>query len=89
MLLPIKTILTPLGESRSLVVRRSHALERWLRAETQLNEFELVMWKYFEMGHAQPVTISEFKRPCNEFYFLSMQAFTKESSATSEFNVVL
>ena len=63
------------------------ALERSLRAKSLFNEFTVAMWKYFEMGHTEPVPASELKRPCNEVYNLPMHTVRKESS-TSKVRVV-
>ena len=79
----MKTNVTLLGESRSLAVRRFKALEHSLRAKPQFNEFSITMRKYFEMGHAEFVPVSELKRPCNEVYYLPMHTARKESSTTS------
>ena len=84
----MKADVTLLGESRSLAVRRFKALEHSLRARSQFDEFTVVMRKYFDMGHAEPVPVSEFKRPCNESYYLLMHAVRKESSTTSKVRVI-
>ena len=86
--LPMKTDVTPLGESRSLAVKRFKALERSLRVKSQFNEFALAMQECFEMGHAEPVPTSESKRPCSKVYYLPMHAVRKESSTTSKVIVV-
>ena len=65
-LLPMKTDVTPLGDSRCLALRRFNALERSLRAKCQYDEFTVTMRQYFEMVHAELVHTSELKRPCNE-----------------------
>ena len=84
----MKTDVTPLGESRSLAVRRFKALERLLRAKSQYDEFTVAMREYFEMGHTEPVPTSELKRPCNEVYYLPMHVVRKESSTTSKVHVI-
>ena len=88
MLLPMKTDVTPLGESRSLAVRRFKAFKCSLRAKCQFNEFAVTMREYFEMGHAEPVSVSELKRQCNEVYYFLMHTVRKESSTTSKVRVV-
>ena len=84
----MKTDVTPLGESRSLAVRRFKALECLLRTKSQFNDFAGAMREYFEMGHAEPVPASELKTPCNEVYYLPMHAVRKESSTTSNVRAV-
>ena len=86
--LPMKTDVTPLGESRSLAVRRFKALERWLRAKSNLAEIVVVTREYFDMGHAEPVCASDLERPCNEVYYVPMHGVRKESRTTSKVCVV-
>ena len=86
--LPMKTNVTPLGESRSLAVMRFKALERSLRARSQFEEFVVAMREYFDMGHTEPVPGSDLERPCNEVYYPPMHAVRKESSTTSKVRVV-
>ena len=85
----MKTDVTPLGDSRSLAVKRFKALKHSLRVKSQFNEFTFAMQKYFEMDHGEPVPASELKRPCNEVYYLPMHAVKKKSSTTSKVFVVL
>ena len=58
--LPRRPDAKPLGESRSLTVRRFLSLERSLRAKDQFQEFRSVIEEYFEMDHANlfPLQIS-------------------------------
>ena len=63
----ISTNVTPLGESRSLAVRRFKAFERLLRAKSQLNKYILAMREYFQMGHAHPFPHQNWKGPATRF----------------------
>ena len=56
--LPMKTDVTPPGESTSLAVKRFKALECSLRAKSQFNEFTVTIREYFEMDYAEPVPVS-------------------------------
>ena len=86
--LPMKMDVTPLGESRSLVVKRFKVLKRSLRAKSQFDEFTVVMREYFKMGHTEPVPALELRRPCNEVYYLPMHAVRRESSTTCKVCVI-
>ena len=87
-MLSMKTDVTLLGESRTLAVRRFKAFELSLRAKSLFDEFTVALLEYYEMGQAEPVHISELKRPCNQVYYLLMHAVQKESSTTSKVHVV-
>ena len=87
-LLPMKTDVTPLGESKSLVIRRFTALKRSLRVKSQFKDFAIAMREYFEMGHTEPVPASELKRSCNEVYYLPMHVVRKECSTRSKVHIV-
>ena len=86
--LPIKDNVIPLGESRSLAVRRLKTLERSLRSRSQFKEFADAVDEYLEMGHAELVPVSDLAKPCSEVYYFPMHAVRKESSSTTKVRVV-
>ena len=80
--------MNPLGESRSLAVRRFLTLERSLRSKNCFEDFSAVIEEYFEMGHAEPVPLSDLELPCNRVFYLPMHAVVKESSSTTKIRAV-
>ena len=84
----MKTDVTPLGELRSLAIKRFKFLERSLSVRSQLDEFTITMHEYYEMDHAEPVPASELERPCNEVYYLPMHTVRKESSTTNKVRII-
>ena len=70
----MKNDVTPLGESRSLVVKQFKALERSLRARSQSKEFADAVQEYFDMRHAELIPVADLSKPYNENYdFLCTQ----------------
>ena len=86
--LPRRPDAKPLGESRSLTVRRFLSLERSLRAKDQFQEFSNVIKEYFEMDHAELVPPADLERPREEVFYLPMHAAVKESSSTTKIRAV-
>ena len=86
--LPRKVDVNPLGESRSLAVRRFLTLERSLRSKNCFEDFSAIIEEYFEMGHAEPVPLSDLELPCNRVFYLPMHAVVKESSSTTKIRAV-
>ena len=86
--LPIKADTIPLGESRSLAVKRFESLERSLRAGARLEEFVNALKDYFDQDHAEPVPAKELGKPSNQLYYIPMHVVRKESSTTSKVLVV-
>ena len=83
-LLPKKTDAKPLGESRSQAVRRFLSLKHALRAKGQFKEFAAVMGEYFDLGHAEPVSVSDLEKPQHEVFYLPMHLVHKDSSTTTK-----
>ena len=86
--LPMKEGVPPLGESRTMAVRRFKTLERSLRSKFKFEEFAMALQEYFEMGHAELVPEPDLRKPPEEVYYLPMHAVRKESSVTSKLRVV-
>ena len=82
--LPMRSHARPLGESRSLAVRRFLSLERSMRAKQQFQDFAAVMGEYFDMGHAEAVPDSDLDKPCDRVFYLPMHAVRKDSSSTTK-----
>ena len=61
--LHIKNDVTPLSESRSLLVKWFKALERSLKFRSQSKEFANAVQEYFDMGHAELVPAAELSKP--------------------------
>ena len=86
--LPLKTDATPLGESRSLAVKRFESLERSLRAGARFEEFADANREYIDQGHAEPVPVKEFGKSSNQTYYFPMHVVRKETSTSSRVRVV-
>jgi len=78
----------PLGESRSLAVRRFLSLERSLRCKDQFQGLGDVIEEYFEMGHAELVPEADLNKPCKDVFYLPMHAVVKDSSTTTKVRAV-
>ena len=46
------------------------------------------MDEYFDPGHAEPIPISDMKKPPHEVFYLLMHAVYKDSSSTTKIRVV-
>ena len=86
--LQIKEGTTPLRESRSQVIKRFLSLESTLHSKAQFDEFKEVMEEYFEMDHAEPVPMTDMKKPFNEIYYLPMHIIRKEDCITSKLRII-
>ena len=86
--LPKKSDTRPIGESRSQAVRRFLSLERSLQSKNQFAEFEAVMKEYIDMGHAEPVPLSDLEKPQHQVFYLPMHAVHKDSSTTTKIRAV-
>ena len=86
--LPRKPDVKPLGESRSLAVRRFLSLECTLHSKGRFQDLSQVMEEYFEMGHAEAVPKADLDKPCEDVFYLPMHAVVKESSTTTKFRAV-
>ena len=84
--LPMKLERTPLGESRSLAVKRFLSLERALRSKDEFEQFAHVMQEYFTMGHVEPV--EDLNKSCQDVYYLPMHVVKSETSSTSKIRIV-
>ena len=87
--LPRKENAVPLGESRSLPVRRFLRLERSLQVGGKFDEFSGVIEEYFQEGHAEPVLSAELDKPRKDTFYLPMHAAYKVSSTTTKLPVVI
>ena len=85
-LLPMKLERTPLGESRSLAVKRFLSLERALQSKDEFEQFAHVMQEYFAMGHVEPV--EDLNKSCQDVYYLPMHVVKSETSSTSKIHIV-
>ncbi len=83
--LPRKSDTKPLGQSRTLAVRRFLSLERSLRAKNQFPEFSKVMVEYLQMNHVELVPTADLKRLFRES---SDACREKESSSTTKIRAV-
>ena len=68
-------------------VRRFLSLERSLHSKGQFEDFNAVMTKYSEMGHAEAVPAIDLKKPTQVFY-LPMHSVRKELSTTTKLRAV-
>ena len=86
--LPKKTGASPLGETRSMAVRRFLSLERSLHSKGNFHSFDDVINEYFQQSHAEPVPSKDLMKTCKEVFYLPMHAVYKDSSSTSKLRVV-
>lgn len=86
--LPKKPGAKPLGESRSQAVRRFLSFERSLHSRGHFQEFEAVMDKYFQAGHAELVPKADSEKSTHCVFYLPMHAVRKESSTTTKVQAV-
>ena len=63
-------------------------VERSLQTKGQLKEFTNTVCKHFDMGHVEPVPMSENMKPDVKVYYFPMQAVRKEESTTSKVRVI-
>ena len=80
--LPKKTVVMPLGESRSLAVRRFLWLECSLQSKDQFQGLSDVIEENFEMGHAEFVPEADLNKPCKDVFYLLMHAVVESSTTT-------
>ena len=78
----------PIGESRSQAMRRFISLECSLRSKNQFEDFKKFMDEYFDIGHTEPIPISDMEKPPHEVFSLPMHAVYKDSSSTTKTRVV-
>ena len=82
------------GSHSFICVRLGHnayhvlTLERSLRSKNCFEDFSAIIEEYFEMGHAEPVPLSDLELPCNRVFYLPMHAVVKESSSTTKIRAV-
>ena len=86
--LPRKPHVDPLGESRSIAVKRFLTAERSLKANGRSREFHDSVMEYFDLDHAEPVPASELTKPWEDVFYMPMHAVMKASSTTSQLRVV-
>ena len=86
--LPKKPHAPPLGESRTLAVRRFLCLERSLRAKGEFDAVESVIKEYFVLKHAEPVPTADLDAPPGSVFYLPMHVVKKESSTTTKIRAV-
>lgn len=86
--LPRRPDAKPLGESRSLSVRRFLSLERSLRTKGQFQDFAEVIDEYLQLNHAELVPTADLERPREDVFYLPMHAVVKESSSTTKIRAV-
>ena len=86
--LPRRTDVEPLGESRSLAVRRFVSIERSLHSKGKFQDLKNVVEEYFELDHAEPVPEADLDKPCKDVFYLPMHIVVKESSTTSKIRAV-
>ena len=78
----------PLGESRSIAVRRFLALERSLKSKKQFEGLDEVIKEYFRLSHAEEVPLADLHKPREDVFYLPVQAVVKESSSTTKIRAV-
>ena len=86
--LPRKLNMPSIGESRSQAVRRFLYLERALSKKGLSGQFNDVMSEYFEMGHAEPIPVTDLNKPPSQVFYLPMHIVQKESSSTTKIRAV-
>ena len=74
----------PLGESRSLAVRRFFCSEPSLWCKNQVEDFKSVIQECFSMGHTKPVSVADLEKPREDVFYLPMHAVVKRWSITTK-----
>ena len=88
-LLPTKTGVTRLGESRMKAIKRFINPERLLQSRGTFKEFVNVVQDYFELNHAEPVPTDELeKKHARISTTFPRTLYRKEDSTTSKIRVV-
>ena len=86
--LPIQPHAKPLGESRSLAMRRFLSMERSLQVKNQFQPLVEVIDEYFEKGHAELVPDSDLEKARDRVFYLPMLTVRKDSSTTTKIRAV-
>ena len=76
--LPRKLNIPSIGESESQAVRRCLHLKQALSKKGLFGQFNEVMSEYFEMGHAEPVPVTDLNKPLSQVFYLPMHIVRKE-----------
>ena len=82
--LPHKVNTPVIGESRSQAVRSFLHLEKSLSVKGLFKQFNDVINKYFDEGHAEPIPVADLKKTPSEVFYLPMHIVQKESSTTTK-----
>ena len=86
--LPMKKEMKPLGELRSMAIKRLLSLKQSLQSKEQFDKLANAMQEYFDMDHAELVPSNEISKPHAESYYLPMHVVWKEDSSTSKLQIV-
>ena len=86
--LPRRVNASTIGEFRSQVIRRFVYIERLLSSKGLSGQFNDVIREYFDMGHAEPVLESDFKKSAYQVFYLPIQIVQRDSSTTTKIRVV-
>ena len=86
--LPRKPNAEPIGESRSLAVRRFLTLGRYLHHKDNFREVDSVIQEYFTLGHAEAVPIEDTDKDPSSVFYLPMHVVYISSSSTTKVRVV-
>ena len=86
--LPKDSEVKPIGESRSLAVKRFLNLERVLHSKGEFEVVDDVVQEYFQLDHAEAVPVLDLCKEHNQVFYLPIHAVKKESSSTTKIRAV-
>ena len=78
----------PLGDSRSMSLRRFSQNERSLIKKGKLQDFNAVMKEYLTLDHAELVPNEDLLHPPMDVFYLPIHGFFKNSSTTTKLRAV-
>ena len=87
--LPFKENGIPLGDSRTVALRRLYQLEKRLAAcPENLTRYNTVLQEYLDLDHMEKVPATELKKEPSAVFYHPHHAVIKESSSTTKVRVV-
>ena len=86
--LPRKVEVEPLGETRTMAVRRLLSLEQSLRSKGKFKEFAEVISEYIQEGNAEQDPPEDLTTSRDQVFYLPVHVVCKETRTTTKLHVV-